>query len=222
LTPNAYLFAAELDREPVRAMQQKKIDEMADRMAEDIERNFAAKSQTALSAEDVAAARTQAEGQRALLAHMRKTKASGRIVLDMAPEKSQLSDLPDIALEDGDRFVVPARLSTVGVMGMVYNENTYIYRPDKRVSDYLNQAGGPTRDADESRIYVVRADGSVVGAQSGGSFFGGFGGEVLMPGDTVVVPERLERFSLTKELKDWAEIFYKFALGVGGIKMLRL
>lgn len=221
LTPNAYLFGASLSRESVRAMQQKKLDEMADRMADDVERNLTARSQTALSKEDVDAAKAQAEGQRALVERMRQTKATGRIVLDMTPDKTQLADLPDLALEDGDQFVVPPRPSTVSVMGMVYNENAFMFKSGKRVSDYLGQAGGPTRDADDGRIYVVRADGSVAGGQ-GGSFFGGFGGETVQPGDTVIVPERLERFSLTKELKDWAQIFYQFALGVGGIKMLRL
>lgn len=222
LTPNAYLFGAELNRESVRAMQQKKLDEMADRMAEDIDRNLAAQAQAALGKEEVEAARAQAAGQRALVARLRKARASGRIVLDMTPEKSRAEDLPDVALEDGDQLIVPPRLSTVSVMGMVYNENAFMYKPGKRVSDYLDQAGGPTRDADEARVYVVRADGSVASGQGGRSFFGGFGGELMQPGDTVVVPERLERFSLTRELKDWAEIFYKFALGVGGIKMLRL
>ena len=66
LTPNAYLFAAEFKRESVRASQQKKLEEMADRMAEDIERNLAAKAQTALTGEDVEASRAQAAGQRAL------------------------------------------------------------------------------------------------------------------------------------------------------------
>jgi polysaccharide export outer membrane protein len=42
-----------------------------------------------------------------------------------------------------------------------------------------------------------------------------------MPGDTVVVPENLDRFRFTKELKDWSQIFYQFALGVAGLKLLR-
>jgi len=222
LTSNAYLFAAEFNRESVRMSQQKKLEEMADRMSEDIERNLAEKSQAALSKEDVEAARAQAAGQRALLERLRKVRATGRIVLDMPLGNMQLKDIPDIVLEDGDQFVVPSQASTVNVMGMVYNENAFMYRAGKRVSDYLEQAGGATRDADEARTYIVKADGSVVSAQNGGSFFGGFSGETLMPGDTVVVPELLDKFSLTRELKDWAQIFYQFALGVGAIHLLRL
>lgn len=222
LTPNAYLFAAEFNRESVRASQQEKLAEMADRMAEDIERNLAAKSQAALSRDEVESAKAQAVGQRALLERMRRAKASGRIVLGMAPGTKGLDDIPEIKLEDGDRFSVPSLVSTVSVMGMVYNENAFMYRRGTDVSDYLEQAGGPTRDADESRIYIVRADGVVQSAQNTSSIFGGISGQNLMPGDAVIVPERLDKFSFTRELKDWAQIFYQFALGVGAMHLLRL
>lgn len=220
LTSNAYLFAAEFRRESVRASQQKKLEGMADRMAEDIERNLAAKAQTAMTKEDVEASRAQAVGQRALLARMRRAKASGRIVLPMSADSRQA--IPDMVLEDGDRFIVPQLASTVSVMGMVYNENAFMHQKSKRVSDYLELAGGPTRDADESRIYILRADGSVMSAQNTGSFFGSLERQSMMPGDAVVVPELLDKFSLTRELKDWAQVFYQFALGVGAINLLRL
>jgi len=42
-----------------------------------------------------------------------------------------------------------------------------------------------------------------------------------MPGDTIVVPEDYERTTWTKDLKDWGQIFYQFALGVAAIKVLR-
>ena len=69
---------------------------------------------------------------------------------------------------------------------------------------------------------ILRADGSVQSAQNTSSIFGGITGQSLMPGDTVIVPELLDKFSLTRELKDWAQIFYQFALGVGAIHLLRL
>jgi hypothetical protein len=51
-------------------------------------------------------------------------------------------------------------------------------------------------------------------------WFGSIKGEGMMPGDAVVVPENFERFNLTKELKDWTQIFFQFALGVAGLKVL--
>ena len=222
LTPSAYLFGAEFSRESVREMQQQKLKEMADRMEEAVRRNASNKASTALNPEDVASSKAQEAAQIELIARMRKARASGRVVLEIPPENAQMKDLPDLVLDDGDRFVVPAKPAVVSVMGMVYNENAFMYRPGKSVGDYVGQAGGPTRDADESRMYVLRADGAVLSAQSSSSIFNTFSGGTLMPGDAIIVPEMLDKFSFTKELKDWAQIFYQFALGVAGIKVLRM
>ncbi len=222
LTANAYLFGAEFDREPVRIMQQQRLQQIADRMQADIERNLAAKQKNALTLEEVNTANAQAATQLEMVKKIRTTAATGRVVLEIPPQNAGVKDLPDLILEDGDRFYVPSKPSTVSVVGMVYNENAFIYRPNARVSDYLAKAGGPTRDADASRIYLLRADGSVSSAQNSNSIFGSFSGGEVMPGDTLVVPESLDKFALTKALKDWSEIFFQFALGVGGIKMLRL
>jgi DNA uptake protein ComE-like DNA-binding protein len=222
LSPNAYLYGAELDRESVRSMQQKRLQEMADRMEADISRNLAAKQYSATNKDESNSAKLQAEAQNSLVNKLRGVQATGRVVLDIPPQNSGVNDLPDIALEDGDRFLVPSKPSTSSVMGMVYNENAFVYQPKSHLSDYLAKAGGPTRDADASRIYLLRADGSVLSAQNANSFFGSFSNEYLMPGDTIVVPELLDKFSMTRELKDWAQIFYQFALGVAGIKLLRI
>jgi len=156
----------------------------------------------------------------ALIDKMRQVKATGRIVMEMPEQNPQLKDLPDIVLEDGDRLYIPPPASTVSVMGTVYNQNAFLYKPGQSVGDYLNKAGGPTRDGDEDDVYLVRADGVVFSSRQGGSMFGGFGGREAMPGDTIVVPEKLERYNLTKDLKDWTQIFYQFAIGIASLKTL--
>jgi hypothetical protein len=156
-----------------------------------------------------------------LVGRLRRAAATGRIVLELPAPQAQMKDLPDLVLEDGDRFLVPSRPSTVSVVGSVYNQNAFIHRADLRVSDYLVRAGGPTRSADTGSIYVVRADGAVISRRQNNDLLGGFAGERLMPGDTIVVPEHLERFRWTKELKDWTQILYQFALGVAGLKVLK-
>jgi len=169
---------------------------------------------------DEAAAKAQAASQTALVARMRKVKATGRIVMDLPEKEPQLKDLPDIALEDGDRLYVPPPAATVNVMGAVYNQNAFLYKRGYGVNDYLNKAGGPTRDGDEDDVYLVRADGVVFSSRQGGSMFTGFGGREALPGDTVVVPEKLEKYSLTKEFKDWTQIFYQFTIGIASLKTI--
>jgi protein involved in polysaccharide export with SLBB domain len=219
-TRNAYPYGAELSRESVRVQQQRRLDESLDRLAQEIERTASTQSQKVIDPADAGRAQVQAENQRRLLERMRTVRATGRIVLDMKPD-AELRDIPEVALEDGDRFVVPARPSTVGVVGSVYNQNTFLHSDAKRVGEYISQAGGATREADSGRVYVIRADGLVVPRRGRGGFLTVFTDDRLQPGDTIVVPENLDRFSLTRELKDWSQIFYQFALGVAGLKVLK-
>lgn len=218
-TPNAYVFGSELTRDSVRVQQQRRLDESLDRLAQEIERNSSVQVQRTIDAADAARTSAQADSQRRLLDRMRQVRATGRIVLDIRPD-SRLNSIPELALEDGDRFFVPARQSTVGVVGAVYNQNTFVHSTSKNVNDYLGSAGGATPDADSGRIYIIRADGTVT-ARAAGRFFTIMGGETVNPGDTIVVPENLNRYSFTRELKDWSQIFYQFALGVAGLKVLR-
>lgn len=225
LTPQAYLFGSELTREATRQMQQKRLDEIIDRLEVEVQRTANKAASAAFSSEEIATVKAQAASQTALIAKMRQVKATGRIVMEMPEQNPQLKDLPDIVLEDGDRLFVPAHASTVSVMGTVYNQNAFLYRRGLSVGDYLGKAGGPTRDGEGDDVYLVRADGVVFSNRQGSSMFGGFGfssfsGREAMPGDTIIVPEKLERFNLTKELKDWTQIFYQFAVGVASLKTI--
>jgi polysaccharide biosynthesis/export protein len=95
----------------------------------------------------------------------------------------------DIEVRAGDSLIIPKRPSYVMVSGQVFNPTAVAYRPGKSAKWYLSQAGGPTTLGDKKAIFVVRADGSVIGSKS--SMFSGESlGQVLQPGDTVVVPER--------------------------------
>jgi protein involved in polysaccharide export with SLBB domain len=222
-TPNAFLYGIRFERESVRAMQQNKLDNMLDKMEEEIKRNAANKSRGALSAEDAVLSKETAAAQLAAVAKMRAAKASGRVVLEINHQNSgAIEELPELVLEDGDRLVVPPKPVVVGVLGMVYNENTFLFKPGKTVADYLDQAGGPTRDADKNRIYLLRADGTVVSSQHADYllFFNSFSSKEMLPGDALIVPEMLDKFQFTKELKDWSQIFYQFAIGVVSLKVL--
>jgi polysaccharide export outer membrane protein len=195
------------------------MDIALDRLERDLERGAVTRSQNATSAEDVASVKTEMEGRRNLLARLRMVKATGRIPMELT-EKSTAMNLPDIPLEDGDRLVIPSRPSVVSVIGSVYNENAFLYKPNKRVDDYLAQAGGVTKDADIKSAYVLRADGSVLSRQQAG-YFSGFGGQRLMPGDSIVIPEQTNKVSWLKEAKDWTQILYNIGLGAAALQVLK-
>jgi len=220
LTPNAYVFGAQFTRESTRVSQEKTLAEALYRLEKDMQRFNALRAQNVTSPEDAASLQQQAVNQQNLLTRLRQIRPIGRVVLEL-PETAQAKDLPDMPLEDGDRFVVPPPPSMVSVVGSVYGESSFVYKPDKRVADYLTQAGGTTKSADESSIYVLRADGSVKSKRQDGFFTASLEGSRLMPGDAIVVPEELDRTTITRALKDISQIFYQFGLGAAAIKVLR-
>ena len=221
ITNNAYVYGAEFTRESTRIQQQQRLDDALGRLEVEMQRSGVKRAQGVVAVEDAQSLAAEAQAQRALLVKLRQIRATGRIVLEVKPEAKTLKDFPDLILEDGDRLLVPPRPSTISVFGSVYNQNAYIYQQGKKVVDYLDQAGGPTKDADKSSLYVVKADGSVISKQQGGWFGRGFNGERLNPGDAIIVPEDLDKLTWTKELKDWTQILYQFALGVAGLVVLK-
>jgi protein involved in polysaccharide export with SLBB domain len=222
ITPQAYLFGSEFSREATRQMQQKRLGEIINRLDMEVQRNVSRLTTAALSKDDVDITKLQAQSQQELLAKMKQVKATGRIVLEIPDQNPQLNDLPDIALEDGDRLYIPPAPSTVSVMGTVYNQNAFLYRTGQSVNDYLAKAGGVTREGDVDDVYLVRADGLVFSKRQNNSFFGGFNGRPALPGDTIVVPEKLEKYNLTKDFRDWTQIFYQFAIGIASLKVINV
>jgi protein involved in polysaccharide export with SLBB domain len=220
ITPNAYLYGSEFTREATREFQQRRLTEAIDFLEAEIQRTSSVLLASAAPGE-AEGIRLRTEAQQRMVERLRQIRASGRIVLELKPDSAQVTDLPEVALEDSDRFFVPSRPSVVSVIGSVYNQNTFLFRAESRVGDYLTRAGGTTRSADARSIYVIRADGSVVSRRQADGPFRDFEGERLTPGDTIVVPEDLEKFRWTKELRDWTQILYQFALGVAGLKVLR-
>jgi protein involved in polysaccharide export with SLBB domain len=164
----------------------------------------------------------QAPSGREIIGRLRATHATGRIVLNLSPNSSSVDDLPSIALEDGDVLVVPPLPESVQVIGAVSNQNAFIFRSSLRATDYLQLAGGPTRDADSSRAFVLRADGSVTGQGNEKSLFDRrFGGERINPGDTIVVPEKRWRPSVLQEVVALAQVSSQFALGAAALNEIK-
>jgi polysaccharide export outer membrane protein len=222
LTTEAYLFGAEFSRESTRKFQQRRMDDMLAQMDAEIQRTMTRRTAAALSQDVANSAVTDAESQKVMINKLKKIRATGRIVLEMPVFAEELKNVPELELEDGDRFYVPSKPSTVTVMGTVYNQNAFIYKKGLTVADYVSKAGGATRDGDDGEIYLIRADGLVYSKRQGSmfSFGGGFDGRKAMPGDAIVVPEKLERYNLTKELRDWSQIFFQFAIGAASMKTI--
>ena len=221
LTPQAYLYGSAFTRESTRRQQQAQLDEYSANLERDIERAAATRSSEAVNIQEAATASTSLESQRALAEKLRQLRATGRIVLDMPPDAADLSNIPDLPLEDGDSFVVPPRPSNVKVVGPVYDQNAFLFEHSRRAEDYLQLAGGIARSGDSRHAFIIRADGSVVSRKSKTARSrGGLEHLGMNPGDTVVVPEIVDKTTLLRGLTDWSAIFGQFALGAAAINVL--
>ena len=216
LTADAHVFGTEFTRESVRQTQQ----ENYERALRDLETNFtrASSSRRVSTADEAAGESVRSASTYRLLERLRALRPNGRIVLQMA---SDSQSLPDLALENRDRISVPAKATTVGVFGSVFNAASYLYTPGRKLDDYLRLAGGPTRGADQTSVFVVRANGNVVSNQQDSSWFGRtstVGQLPAEPGDTVFVPEEIEKSTFIQSAKDWTQILYQLGIGIAGIK----
>ena len=222
LATSAYLYGAEFTRESSRIEQQARLDLMIAQAERDIARSTARRTQSALTLQEVSAANETFQTERVMLDKLRQVRASGRIVLNLHPDDHTIDAIPDIPLEDGDEFYVPSRPIAVNVVGDVYNPGSYIQESGKTVNAYLKNAGGPTREADSGRIFVVRANGAVVSKDTAPKFWAsGFDSMVMMPGDTVVVPPNTDKGQGLRNFKDWSQILFNFGLAAAAINVLK-
>lgn len=173
------------------------------------------------SPQQAVTAQVSLASQHQMIDRLRKTSLNGRIVLDMQPSSEGVAALPDITLENGDRFYVPARPSTVNVIGDVFEQASFIYDKDYRTVDYLKQAGGPARSADRSHMFVIRADGSVASRSASTLFAKNFDSIRMYPGDTLIVPTYINKTSFVRGLLDWSTIVSNFGLGAAAVNVLR-
>jgi len=223
LTPNAYLYGSVFTRESTRILQQRRIDESVHEMMLQMQRGLLDLAASPTSNEHDLASVSAAQGsEQALIAQLQQVRANGRIVLQFKPDSEGDAAIPDIKLENGDSFLVPSVPTTVNVLGAVFNQNSFVYRPDGEVRSFMDLAGGPNSNADRKRMFVVRANGAVVSRTVVKSVWSDpFMHLKLNPGDTVIVPEKTINQSVLRGILDWSQVFSQLAFGAAAINVLR-
>ena len=138
---------------------------------------------------------------------------------------TSLDSLPDLPLESADRITVPSRPGFVTVAGAVVNSNAFGWKAGRTAGEYLTLAG-PDEAADPSNMFILRADGTVTKAGATRGWFnrGGLESQVMQPGDALIVPTEIDfetwGRALVRNLKDFAQIFSGFGIGIAAINSL--
>jgi protein involved in polysaccharide export with SLBB domain len=222
LTPNAYVYGSQLTRESARVQQQKSLDELASAMEAQIRRSAMSMASSAQAADAQQIAQLQA-AQEGIIAQLRATRASGRVALPVKPKDKNLTDFPDMVLEDSDRLTIPHTPSTVSVVGNVYNPGSFIFIPHNTAGEYLEMAGKGKPQSDLHHAFVLRANGVVVAANNVNGLFRGsqFDRIRLYAGDQIIVPYKFSSGALVRGLRDWTQISSQLALTGAALAVIR-
>ncbi|MDI6889354.1 MAG: SLBB domain-containing protein [Thermodesulfovibrionales bacterium] len=222
-TDNAYLRGAVFTRERVRELQQRQLDEMVERLERELLGRGAAETAAALSPEEAKIKEYEIKQKRDFVAALKGVKAKGRMAIKIDQPEILKKTPYDVELEKDDSLFIPSNPQSVQIIGSVYNQTAFVYDKDKGYSRYIDLAGGYTENADKKRVYILKADGTAV--RPGGGFLGiswskdsnrwEIGGQELDPGDTIVVPEKIERIAWMREIRDLTQILYQIAVTAG-------
>ena len=226
-TDKAYLLGAVLIRESTRVLQKQQLHAAINRLEARVLVTAGEKAGKALDAEETKSIEAASRQQQMLITALRKVEPLGRVVIQLEDPERLRGTPNDITLQEGDRLIVPQAQSTVNVVGAVFAPTALVYTPYRTVKEYLTMAGGTTEIADDKEIYVIKVNGAAVSrkgfswlkASWDGSKYGyhpgGISSLTLDPGDTIVVPEKLERIAWLKNIKDIATILGNIALMAG-------
>jgi len=188
----AYPYGAVLERVQVKELAEKSRQEMIRRLEAGQGIQAVKVGFTASSGEAAAALQAVQMQQQQVLASLKSQPPSGRLVIHISSDISGWANTPaDIEVRAGDTITIPKKPDFVIVSGQVYNANAMTYVPGKNANWYLHQAGGLTGMSDKSSIYIIRADGSVVGHEGTGWWKGDVLSTKMQPGDMLVVPQKV-------------------------------
>jgi polysaccharide export outer membrane protein len=214
LTPYAFPQGSVFTRRELRDREQQELDLLAVRMQNDI----AMVALQGTVANQSGAASALSVGQ-SLMTQLRQTRAVGRLVINVPRlVRMPVGSSYDVILRDGDELLVPRFHQEVTVIGEVQTTTSHLYRPGLTRNDYIALSGGETRRADNHRIYVVRADGSVVTDRGG--WFRNSSSNAIEPGDTIVVPLNAEHMPPLPLWQAVSQILYNVSIAVLAVHTL--
>ncbi|MBE0568900.1 MAG: SLBB domain-containing protein [Deltaproteobacteria bacterium] len=226
-TGNAYPRGAVFTRESVRELQQRQLEESIARLERDLMSQGSARLSAAASPEELKAIEGELRQTKEFLEKLKAVRTTGRMVLDLSPPDTLRKSIYDLELENGDSLLVPENPRSLQTLGAVFNQTAFVFDQSKGLQDYINMAGGYTESADKDKVFILKVNGSAVRPEGSRSFLSfkktyrtRDGNPLLEPGDSIVVPEKLDRIAWIRETKDITQILFQVAVAAGVVVAL--
>ena len=210
ITDMAFPEGAFFVREELREREKQRLEELSRKLEVDL-----ASLALQLAQEDTKQ-QPSLEIVRSLADQLRGVEPTGRLVIDLPKlirdSKGGRRSEFDVTLMDGDRLYIPPITQEVTVTGEVFYPTSHLHKKGLDREKYVSMSGGATKKADRKRIYVVRANGSVVTANTGMAWFEAVDPQEISPGDTIVVPLDVERIRPLSLWTSVSQIIYQLAI----------
>jgi protein involved in polysaccharide export with SLBB domain len=210
VTDMAFPEGAFFVREELREREKQRLEELSRKLEVDL-----ASLALQLAQEDTKQ-QPSLEIVRGLADQLRGVEPTGRLVIDLPKlirdTKGGRRSEFDVTMMDGDKLYIPPITQEVTVTGEVFYPTSHLYKKGLDRENYVSMSGGATKKADRKRIYVVRANGSVVTANAAASWFEATDPKEINPGDTIVVPLDVERVRPISLWTNVSQIIYQLAI----------
>ncbi|ROQ22543.1 protein involved in polysaccharide export with SLBB domain [Gallaecimonas pentaromativorans] len=208
VTQYAFVDGAVFTRKQVQDREKMQVNKLIEQLRSDVATRALSADTTTVSYQDAMA----------MIGELQKIQPVGRLVIDLPHVLAGDRDA-DMQVEDGDILYIPRKTSTVTVVGEVQHASSHRFKPGMSVEDYLNLSGGFRKRADEDRVYVIRADGSVMIPGHNSSWFAS-NSDQLKAGDTIVVPLDTEYMNNLTTWSSVTQIIYQSAVALAAIATL--
>jgi len=211
-TDKAYLRGAVFTRESVRASQERQLQEFTTSHTQRVTAEAASLAMGGLSKDEAEAARFELSTRQDAIKLLASKTVLGRVVIHLAEPDALEGTVDDLALEDGDRLVIPQPPSSVAVLGSVRNPTAVVAHSGKSIKDYIGLSGGYLPNADRAAVYVVRADGSSVSPDQV---------KTVEAGDAILVPPQMEaKYRPLPLWRDIATIVGQFGIAIAALVVI--
>lgn len=118
-------------------------------------------------------------------------KTTYYVAIDLEKALQKPGGEHDVVLREGDELVLPVLTNTVKVSGSVLSPNEITFESGKKISYYIEQAGGYSQDAKKRKKYMISMNGHIYKATARTK---------VEPGAEIIVPKKGERKSNLSEI----------------------
>ncbi|WP_210797738.1 polysaccharide biosynthesis/export family protein [Pseudoalteromonas ostreae] len=198
--------AAIFTRESIRKQEQQQLTKLSEELRRDLAQKSFEKGARTLSYDEM----------NKLLIDLADIEAVGRLVIDLP---LIVEDKQKLVLQDGDTLYVPSKRDSISVIGEVNYSTSHLYKPGVSFEDYIALSGGLKERADDDRIYIIKANGSVKIPNSG-SWFAVNDSQMLEAGDTIVVPLNSGYMDNLTLWSTATQIIYQIGVAVAAISRI--